>query len=232
MKKMNKKYQSIIYLLLTVLLLAACTGQTAVEPTADNNQVSLYVAPFWAPCVGVAPTICMQVRETTDGQWTNFFGKINGFDYEPGYSYKLLVKKETVENPPADGSSIRWTLVEEQSKSAVEMPKIDLTGTKWVLVSNSGTNPLPDHEITLEFQEDGRMGGSAGCNSYGADYALQGVSFVPGMIISTMMACEEPIMQHESSYLSALQSMQYFQLDTDQLLLVNPDGHYLLFKSK
>ena len=142
MNKINKKYQSIIYLLLTMLLLAACAGQTAVEPTADNNQVSLYVAPFWAPCVGVAPTICMQVRETTDGQWTNFFGKINGFNYEPGYSYKLLVKKETVENPPADGSSIRWTLVEEQSKSAVEMPKIDLTGTKWVLVSNSGTNSV------------------------------------------------------------------------------------------
>ena len=84
----------------------------------------------------------------------------------------------------------------------------------------------------LEFQEEGRLGGTGGCNSYGGDYALQGVSFVPGMMVSTMMACDEPIMQHESSYLSALQSMQYFQLDTDQLLLVNPDGQYLQFKSK
>ena len=145
---MNKN-NTIILILLTVLLLSACTTQTPERSAIDNGQETLYVAPFWALCEGVAPSICLQVRESTDGQWTNFFGEINGFDYEPGYSYKLLVKKETVKNPPADGSSIRWMLVDEQSKSAVEMPKIDLTGTKWVLVSNSGNAPLADHEITI-----------------------------------------------------------------------------------
>lgn len=229
---MKKNYKNIVYLILTILLLTACTGQTATPPAENNGQESLYVAPFWKICEGNSTSLCLQVRETTTAEWTLLESPIKGFDFEPGYSYKILVQQESGDNLESDATAIGLSLVEVESKTAVEMPKIDLNGTKWVLVSNSGNAPLADHEITMEFQEEGRLGGTGGCNSYGGDYALQGVSFVPGMMVSTMMACDEPIMSHESAYLSALQSMQYFQQDSGQLLLVNPDGQYLQFKSK
>lgn len=51
--------------------------------------------------------------------FTNFYTNINGFDYEPGYEYVLKVNAEDIPNPPADGSSVKYTLVEQVSKSKV-----------------------------------------------------------------------------------------------------------------
>ncbi len=74
------------------------------------NQKILEVAPNLADCVGVVKTQCMQVREPGQN-WGNFFGAIEGFTFKPDYSYKLLVNVTKLENPPADGSSLKYTLV-------------------------------------------------------------------------------------------------------------------------
>ncbi|QQY34713.1 DUF4377 domain-containing protein [Chryseobacterium gleum] len=60
---------------------------------------------------------CLQVKENDSENWTNFYSSIEGFTYEPGYEYVLKVKTEKIENPPADASSIRYTLVEQVSKT-------------------------------------------------------------------------------------------------------------------
>lgn len=52
--------------------------------------------------------------------WGNFYGFIDGFDYEPGYEYVLKVDSSRVVNPPQDGSAIKDTLLEQVSKSKVE----------------------------------------------------------------------------------------------------------------
>jgi heat shock protein HslJ len=79
-----------------------------VSPSA--TQKILEVAPNIADCVGVMKTQCMQVREPGQN-WANFFGVIEGFTFKPDYSYKLLVNITKLENPPADGSSLKYTLV-------------------------------------------------------------------------------------------------------------------------
>ncbi|PTT37503.1 hypothetical protein DBR28_09820, partial [Chryseobacterium sp. HMWF028] len=53
---------------------------------------------------------CMQVKESTSAECTNFYSNIEGFTYEPGYEYVLKVKTEKITNPPADASSIKYTL--------------------------------------------------------------------------------------------------------------------------
>ena len=42
---------------------------------------------------------------------------IEGFNFEAGYEYRLKVKKTHLSNPPADGSSIIYTLLEILSKT-------------------------------------------------------------------------------------------------------------------
>ncbi len=59
-------------------------------------------------------------KEDPQAEYTLFYDQIEGFEYEEGYEYELRVKEETVENPPADASSRKWTLVEVVSKTAVE----------------------------------------------------------------------------------------------------------------
>jgi heat shock protein HslJ len=80
------------------------------KPVSPNaNQKILEIAPNLADCVGVMKTQCMQVREP-GGNWGNFFGAIEGFTFKPDYSYKILVNVTKLENPPADGSSLKYTL--------------------------------------------------------------------------------------------------------------------------
>lgn len=78
--------------------------------TPTSTQKILEIAPTLEDCVGVVKTQCMQVREV-GGNWGNFFGSIEGFTFKPDYSYKLLVNVTKLENPPADGSSLKYTLV-------------------------------------------------------------------------------------------------------------------------
>ncbi|RMZ60234.1 DUF4377 domain-containing protein [Chryseobacterium nematophagum] len=83
---------------------------------ASTNEKTLIVAPQTAGCVGVVPMQCLQVKETQNANWTNFYSNIQGFNYVPGYEYVLRVKVQHIANPPADGSSIAYTLVKVVSK--------------------------------------------------------------------------------------------------------------------
>lgn len=97
-----------------VMILTQCTTSSNVS---SSNEKTFIVGPETADCTGVAPMKCLQVKENASDSWTNFYTNIEGFTYEPGYEYVLKVKTEKIENPPADGSSIRYTLVKQISKT-------------------------------------------------------------------------------------------------------------------
>jgi hypothetical protein len=87
--------------------------------TGTNERVfTLEVAEQQVPCVGVAPQQCLQVRERSDAPWTLFYDGIEGFTYEPGFRYLLRVSVRQVPNPPADGSSLAYRLVDVLTKTA------------------------------------------------------------------------------------------------------------------
>lgn len=231
MKEVIEMKKIIFIGILMALILTACQSNNDLAVPEEPEAETLLVAPFWKPCVGVAPMLCMQVQEAGSEEWTYFYDRIEGFTFEPGNAYELLVKKESVENPPADASSLRWVLVEVVSKSPVEMPVMPLDGSSWKMTSFQGWPLIDGSEITLEFAE-GKVGGSASCNRYFADYAHQGVSFaLSGPIGSTMMACEENIMQQEMDYLAKLPEMQYIQLDEGKLILTNDTGLFMEFEA-
>jgi hypothetical protein len=51
-------------------------------------------------------------------EWEYFYEQIEGFAYEPGFIYKLLVAKESVKNPSADSPSVKYLLIREISKES------------------------------------------------------------------------------------------------------------------
>lgn len=122
---MVKNTAAIILLLTLSPIVAACVPQDSNDPTPSTEQtspvdptdtagevVTLYVGPEQVDCVGVAPQTCLLVRESAEAEYSYFYSSIEGFEYEPGYNYELLVEKIPVENPPADGASIQWRLIE------------------------------------------------------------------------------------------------------------------------
>ncbi|MEV0248273.1 DUF4377 domain-containing protein [Nocardia sp. NPDC050712] len=99
-----------------VLPLAGCTAdQHASDATATTTPAAerfeIEVADQEVPCTGVAPMRCLQVRKDSQAPWELHYFGIEGFDYQPGFTYRLLVEQRPWVNPPADAPSSTWHLV-------------------------------------------------------------------------------------------------------------------------
>lgn len=104
-----------------------------------------------------------------------------------------------------------------------------LVGTLWQLSGyNNGkggfASMLAGTEITAVFAEDGKLGGSAGCNNYATSYEISGAFISVGPVASTMMMCPEDIMEQEGAYLAALESATTYAIEGKQLSLLNSEG--------
>lgn len=114
-----------------LLTLAADSGQTLVfagQPTAEKRYggpgetVFLEVAAQTVPCNHplIPDKSCLRVRERhydaqglrsgEPGPWQTLPQDIEGYEHHPGTRNVLRVKRYTVKQPPADGSSIAYVL--------------------------------------------------------------------------------------------------------------------------
>jgi heat shock protein HslJ len=197
---------------------------------------TLYVAPRQADCTGVAEQKCFLVRNSPTGNWILHNDKIKGFDYEPGFSYKLKVKKVHVKNPPADGSSINYILVETDEKRDVtdDMVKADLVGKEWkleFLLQDRTQTAIEGTIPTLQFSDDGKINGNGGCNNYFGSYTLSGRTIDFGKIGSTKMMCPEGS-ELEQTYFSVLSGELRGLFSDGKLILSREGGNRLVFSYK
>ena len=96
-------------ILLPYMVLMFCASCAGIKNA--NTEIWL-IGPERKPCSGVAPMECLQIKKNvSDTAWQYFYDEIEGFQYEPGYTYTLEVKREKVDNPPADRSSINYTML-------------------------------------------------------------------------------------------------------------------------
>lgn len=229
---MKQLYQNLILLLLTAFAMVLTVGCIPSAAGGDGEEITLFVGPQLQACVGVAPMDCMQVKESPEGEWTLFYDQIEGFSFEPGFEYELRVNRMAVENPPADGSALRYELVGVVSKTAVSQPTDTLAGTRWVLEGYGSVDSMmvPVAEATLEFHGDGTMGGSTGCNSFGGSYTLEpdgGLRL--GQLAMTMMACvDEGVMAQETAVSQTLSTVTRYTQTADSLTL-HYDGGTMQF---
>jgi heat shock protein HslJ len=173
--------------------------------------------------------LCLLVKENPEDGYSLFYSAIEGFEFEAGFEYELLVNKQTVPNPPADASAFRWTLVEVVSKTPVGATA-ELEGVTWQLIAYLDANgmlTMPGVESTIILQ-DGEAGGQGGCNMFFAPYTLEGDQLSFGPAGSTMMACEEPAMSQEQAFLANLEKIASYQIVANQLHMADADGAVLL----
>ena len=100
-----------------------------------------------------------------------------------------------------------------------------LLGVEWTLTAINGAAPLESSTTTLTL-ENGEAGGSAGCNSYGGKYLVQGRKLSFEELFNTEMACEAPagIMEQEMNFLQTLRQTASFEVDGSRLELRNAAG--------
>jgi len=109
-------------------------------------------------------------------------------------------------------------------------PESLLTGEEWIVEDINNAGIIDGARVTITFDVNaGRIGGSGGCNRYGAPFTLsgEGLSFGPAM--RTEMACAPSLMKLEDAFHETLASVYYFAIDeTGALILLGPDGKRIL----
>lgn len=103
---------------------------------------------------------------------------------------------------------------------------------QWTLVSHgSVSNQTPAAEgvdTFIEFKSDGTLGGNVGCNGFGGDYQADGNTFTFGPIVSTLMFCEGPVGEQETTTLNVFFESATFVLDGDTLTITSADGNSVI----
>lgn len=177
------------------------TTDTAVAEQNNEQIVTLYVGPEEVECTGVAPQTCLQVKLSPDEEYGLFYDTINGFEFEPGFEYVLQVQVEQIENPPADGSSLQYTLIQVVSKTPADLTiegegagtgdsdgtadtgqsgtaATSLVGPTWQwesFIDPMGAASIPNAQLyTITFAADGTMNATADCNSATGSYTAEG----------------------------------------------------------
>jgi heat shock protein HslJ len=108
----------------------------------------------------------------------------------------------------------------------------NLAGTSWRLVEANGQLAPAGVEATITFKEGEQVSGSAGCNSYGGTYSVDGNNITFSEIISTLMACQdENVMALESTFLDALNAGGTFDVQGNTLTIDAANGTTLNFTS-
>ena len=94
--------------------------------------------------------------------------------------------------------------------------------------ADNPTLALDNTTVTLNFEADDQLNGSAGCNQYNGRYELDGSKLTIGPLASTRMAClDNGIMDQESAFLQALQSAHNLSQVANALLITYDDGELL-----
>lgn len=86
--------------------------------------------------------------------------------------------------------------------------------------------PIVDgHRITMNFSDDGTVGGVAACNSYGGTYVADDEDLIIGRdLASTAMGCEPRVMDSEAAFLAVLRLPLTYTVNGDELTIVHSDG--------
>ncbi len=212
------------------MLLAACNS--------GESTVIYWVNSYRVDCVGVGPMKCLLVQkgETIEaGEWTNFYSEIEGFDYEPGFLYKLKVKEEPVENVPADASSVKYTLVEVLEKREDDV--LALNGSWEVLEINSSVITLPESPGTgvmpmlqIDIKEM-QASGVDNCNNFrGEIKTLTNTEIVFGMLASTRKMC--PDMTIADQFNNTLPQVRSYKIAKQKLSLLDENGKEIILLKK
>lgn len=89
-------------------------------PVAQSVTLDLTVASETRIGYGVGPQTCMLVKYSSREPWQYMYSEIEGFEYEPGYEYQLVVLRTERKNPPQDASRYCFSLKKILSKKKVQ----------------------------------------------------------------------------------------------------------------
>jgi len=102
----------------------------------------------------------------------------------------------------------------------------------WTLTSyGPGASPIPsvaDSQASITFNNDGTISGNSGCNSFGGEYKVDGDQVTFNALVSTLMACSEPLMAQEGIVYQVLNGTASYEIK-GEILTISNNGMVLVY---
>lgn len=111
---MNELFKNLVILFVLIITIASCSSLTQRQEKVTEK--TLFVGPEREACIGVVLQSCYLIKENIEDEWELLYEEIEGFEYEEGWSYKLRVEQQALDESSADGSPSRLILIEVMSK--------------------------------------------------------------------------------------------------------------------
>ncbi|MGM0661317.1 MAG: META domain-containing protein [Pseudomonadota bacterium] len=124
----------------------------------------------------------------------------------------------------------RLTLDDRSLRGCGGAPADLLTEDLWRITAIGEADLVDPESLSLNFLAPDRVAGSSGCNRIIGSFNLTGEGLHFGTMGSTMMACDDPLMEQERRMLDALEQVTRFDIAEDGTLLLigGPDDTVLL----
>lgn len=94
-----------------------------------------------------------------------------------------------------------------------------LTGT-WRVEDIDGRGVIDRSQVTIDFDTQGKVSGSTGCNRYTGEVNLSDAAFRVERVVTTRRACIPAIAKQEQRFLAALNEAQRFSFDAGIWIVV------------
>ena len=128
-------------------------------------------------------------------------------------------------------TTILLTSCDETKKVIDVAGNVQLAGN--YAITAIGDKAVTENAPTISFMAyDKSIKGNTGCNSFFGNYSLDLNVLTFSDIGSTEMACEQPIMDIENSFLQSLRNTGSFSLQNNVLTLLSKDDQSVLLKAQ
>lgn len=116
------------------------------------------------------------------------------------------------------------TLADEGWSGCGGDPASLLVGAEWQVVEVEGTPVMAGVPVSLQFQSDGSLSGQVSCNSLAGRFSMSGEGLGLSPLVTTKMACAEPVMKQEQAVLAILADAPKHDFDAQGRLLIRASG--------
>ncbi|HMQ34723.1 MAG TPA: META domain-containing protein [Chloroflexaceae bacterium] len=118
----------------------------------------------------------------------------------------------------------------EETDDPMEMSADTLAGTSWALSELGGAPPVAEgRPASLEFNAEGRVAGSTGCNRFMGGYSATAAELTFGPLATTMMACPGALQDQEQVFIEILTHAAAYSVADGTLTITADDGRTIVF---
>jgi heat shock protein HslJ len=215
-----------------LMLGLALSGCSSSQSPAQRE---LTIAPAPVACAGTPPETCLRATEPEGDQWLMRFDEIDGFAYEPGFTWQVLVEEPPLNEELAVVPRLRLVRVLSKEPAAGAAEPGPLGRGEWRLQSitpaDAGAQAWSVSGITAAFDVGGWVDGFAGCDRYLGALTVNGEKVTISAPATTHQLCASDVASRQQIYLQELAKAQSYSVSGESLELKLLDGGKMGFRA-